>query len=1094
MVKRLRASLALFISLALVLLSPGLEAPRLFAQMTVRTAPIAIAPSIGLSAASPLAAPSIFASAALTVAPALAVPSALAAAPAASPAASLPEMAVALAPHLEAAAKADTSASGAAAAGRGIEAVITGQRSAGSGDISSVEGVEGFGAPSLGAAASAPVEAAKPAVAAAAAPAAPAAPKTVNSAASYGFHRFLLKTVAKLTGGVYSLPIAGAALTRKLIASAADKSVVFSDYDDTLAQYSQVLPADMVAAVEAIKAAGKTFVLISDRGDEPRKGQMTVFESLASLPAATRAGMYVAANSGGRVYRYDDKGEPVRVFEAPVPDAAEKAKLNGAVDAAKARMKEIGAEQFAPGLTDTIPAESWNVYSYAMMLKVGSDDAHVRGTAHLLESELAKRGYDIEVNPRYAKEAGKPPYITFSLVTKKTAASFIATALKAEAKDVLVIGDSMYTPRVPGNDSWLSRLGEKVSGLALPRTGNRTDRNMELAVPGALMFSVGASGDPRASNLFVLAGKGPSVTLQVLRSVASKKAGETKGGGARDLVVPAIFLAAVGASYYFMIHGLTDLLAQWENSIRSNSREFVDGGILMGGTLGTSWYRRRAKPGEDTASRYKTLESGYRASLAAIPGVVSVKIRNAPDSMYGSNRLTGKNVEVVFDGVASLQAAQASGKLPKELPAISGVDDVAKYNVEGLVADDARRAAYAALEKEHAARLSAIPGVVSVKIRNSPDTMYGDNRLTGKNVEVVFDGVASLQAAQASGKLPKDLPAISGVDDVAKYNVKGSAAKPSIWRAAAVGTDAWRAAGGRDFLTNPGTTYSEALKQAVKAAAARGVPASEVRFVEATASMPVADGAHWKYTFAIPGKTVVYVDMGRHLSSGLEARTSVYTGVPDMAGFASDFAPFWANSRLDPQAALDLANKSLPSLGGGVSVALAYREDRNLWYRFYANNGAVVSVNARSEAVEVDKAVSAESGASPKLGRAIDWKYAAVVVGFFAAMAAIYAAISWAMSDVGASLGGALGFGALAGTIRPVKKPPVGNDEIDAAAQAVVSYKGGIWSQSEYDGGYFNAADDLRKRGATKEQMERFKKLCDEAPIIDGRFNRWAGD
>ncbi|MFI5350049.1 MAG: hypothetical protein ACHQ2Z_10930, partial [Elusimicrobiota bacterium] len=908
---------------------------------------------------------------------------------------------------------------------------------------------------------------------------------------------------------VYSLPIAGAALTRKLISSAADKKVVFSDYDDTLAQYSQVLPADMVAAVDAIKAAGKTFVVISDRGDEPRKGQMTVFESLASLPAATRAGMYVAANSGGRVYRYDDKGEPVRVFEAPAPDAAEKAKLNEAVDAVKARMKEIGAEQFAPGLTDTIPAESWNVYSYAMMLKVGSDDAHVRGTAQLLEAELAKRGYDIEVNPRYAKEAGKPPYITFSLVTKKTAASFIATALKAEAKDVLVIGDSMYTPRVPNKDSRLSRLGEKFSGLALPRTGNRTDRNMELAVPGALMFSVGASGDPRASNLFVLAGKGPSVTLQVLRSVASKKAGERKNAGAGDVVAPVLFLAAVGTAYYFMIHGLTDLLMQWENSIRNNSREFMDAAPMFGGMLGAFWTGRGGKPGDDKATRYAALEKEHATTLSAIPGVVSVKIRNSPDSMYGSNRLTGKDVEVVFDGVSSLQAAQASGTLPKELPALSGVEDVAKYNVEGLVENDARQAAYAALERGYQERLSALPGVVSVKILNAPDSMYGNNRLTGKDVEVVFDGVSSLQAAQASGKLPKELPAISGVKDVAKYNVEGSVAKPSLWGTAAVGTDAWRAFGGRDILMNPGATYPEARKKAVEIAAARGIPASKVRFVEATASMPVTDGAHWKYTFSIPGKTaasaLVYVDMGRHMSSGLEARTSVFDGAPDRVGrFAVvlEGGPFWVFSRLDPQSALDLARKALPALQGAVSVSYDYRAGAvtgELWYQFYDSRGASVSVNASTSETFVDSEGAAKIAQPRKPGRGVDWKYTAVVVGFFAAMAALYAAICWAMghpasTPIGTIFGGTIGLSALAGTIRAVKKAKVGDDEIEATAKAVVFYKGGVWSQSEYDGGYFNAADDLRKRGATKAQMERFRKLCEDAPIIDGEFNRYAGD
>jgi hydroxymethylpyrimidine pyrophosphatase-like HAD family hydrolase len=550
---RLRAALALSTAAALVVLSPGLEAPRLFAQAVGRSAPVeGVSPVAGLSAAAPSTALSAFSPASLAAAPALAAPSSFAgaevpaavqaaaavAAPAAR-AASVPEMAQSLAPQLEAAAKPETSDSGASAAGRGIEDVITGGRSAGSGGISDVAGVLGSGAPALAlrAAASTQVESVKASVPAVAAP---ASGKIVDSAVSYRVHRFLLNAVAALTGGLYSLPVAGPALTRKLIESAADKNVVFSDFDSTLADYNQILPAEMTAAVDAIKAAGKTFVVISDRGDEPRKGQLTVFESLASLSVATRAGMYVAANSGGRVYRYDDKGEPVRVFEAPAPDAAEKAKLVEAVDATKARLKDIGAELHYPSATNKVPTESWNVYSYAMMLKIGSDDAHVRGAAAILTEEMKKRGYVVQVDPRYAKDPTNPPYVVFSLVTKQTSAGFIANALKAGPGDVLVIGDSMYTPNPPRRESWLTRLGVKLSGVALPRTGNRGDRNMELGVPGALTLSVGASGDAGASNLFVLSGKGPSVTLQVLKSVASKPRTAPPAGDGKYLANPNV--------------------------------------------------------------------------------------------------------------------------------------------------------------------------------------------------------------------------------------------------------------------------------------------------------------------------------------------------------------------------------------------------------------------------------------------------------------------------------------------------------------------------------------------------------------------------
>ncbi len=42
--------------------------------------------------------------------------------------------------------------------------------------------------------------------------------------------------------------------------------------------------------------------------------------------------------------------------------------------------------------------------------------------------------------------------------------------------------------------------------------------------------------------------------------------------------------------------------------------------------------------------------------------------------------------------------------------------------------------------------------------------------------------------------------------------------------------------------------------------------------------------------------------------------------------------------------------------------------------------------------------------------------------------------------------------------------------------------------------GYYNTLESLKARGATEAQLAQFKKLCDEAPVIGGRFNPWSGD
>ena len=688
-----RRLLASTLSATLVLLSPGLETPRLFAQVIGRAATVeGVRPMTGLPMAAPNAAPMSMAAPAL-MAPTISAPSSFLAAPsaapaaaptAATPAAALAETARAIAPQLEAVSKSETGSDSSRGAGQTIIDVLTGAKSAGTGASADVAGVEGAGAPALSArlAASAPKESGKTAVPAAAAP---AASMTVDTRASYGLRRFLLKSVAALTGAVYSLPSAGPAITAKLIAQAADKRVVLSDYDDTLASYNQVLPQELVEAVQAVRAAGKDFVVISDRGDEPRPHQLSVFESLASLPVETRAGMYVAANSGGRVYRYDEKGEPVRLFEVPALDEAAKAHVASAAESTKTRLKEIGAEQHqADGKN---PAESWGTYGYALMLKVGSSEAQVRGAAAILDEELAKNGLKVEVNPRFAKDPANPPYINFSIVTKEASAGYIARALKAESKDVLVIGDSMYAPHEAKKALWLTRLAARVSGRDLPKTGNATDRNMEKAVPGALTLGVGTTGDPRASNLWVLDGKGPEVTRRVLMSVASKPRGAAKSRmiseGTVSAVTIAALVAAAAAGYYAMFHAFADLVSQGEQLLRENGRDFMDGMMALGGVVGSLGWSRR----DDKASRYAALEAEYVAKLAQTPGVVDVKVHDSYHYYGGKiNNIVGKWIEVVFDGVASLQKAQESGLLPKTLPAIDGIRDVKNYDVTPFVA------------------------------------------------------------------------------------------------------------------------------------------------------------------------------------------------------------------------------------------------------------------------------------------------------------------------------------------------------------------------------------------------------------------------
>lgn len=616
MARRLNRLVSIVLSSALLVCSIGFDAQQAAAQtITGRAAPVSPLPQIG-PGISNAPTPSMALPALSLTVPSLSAPAALLAAPAAlkpvSPAAAIAAKVLAAAPALQALAKPETAGSAASVAGRDLESILTGAKSASaSGEAAeAVAGVQSALTPNLSAPSAAP-EAPKTSEVPAAAP----APfKSIASASSYSAHRLALKAIAFLTGAVFTLPQAGPALTARIIASAADKALVLSDFDDTLAGYNEVLPADKISAVRAIRAAGKHFAVISDRGDvkRPNSTQLTVFESLESLPVDVRAGMYVAANSGGKVYRYDDQGVPQKVHEAEALAAEKLEHVQAAAAATKERLASVGAVQNIGD--DKNPSESYNTYGYAMMLKPGSSEDAVRGAAAILAEELSSRGLEVEVNPRFAKDPANPPYITFSIITKADAAAYIAKALKIEAKDALVIGDSMFVPRDAKKTGWLTRLGERLSGRPQVKTGNETDRNMTKNLPGVLALGVGAAMDPRVENGWALAGKGAAVTQKVLEAVASKAASPAPAASALKsfliwLGLVGLVAAIYGSLYWAGTHGPV-VLPDWQGPVPSVDDMFGGlGGVLGFGALAGT-LKLGAKP--------KVTDDDIRASARSV--------------------------------------------------------------------------------------------------------------------------------------------------------------------------------------------------------------------------------------------------------------------------------------------------------------------------------------------------------------------------------------------------------------------------------------------------------------------------------------------
>ena len=372
-------------------------------------------------------------------------------------------------------------------------------------------------APALAAPAALAAAAGPSAPSAAPAAAAPAGVKPIESPFRYEVHRRLLKVVAALRGGLHSLRPAGEDLSERFVAAAADSKAVFSDFDETLADsnasFSNGLEPETISAIQAVRAAGKTVDIISDRPE-------SVLKSLSGLPVAARAGMYVAVDAGGRVYRYDAAGEPALVHEAPAMSAAVKDVLAKTGTATVGRLSEVGAELVAP--TEAEPdAQVWRPYTYTIRLKPGSSWEQVRGAGAIMQEELARAGSALTVKARMAKDPSNPPYLVVSVNTKANASRFIAAERGLAPKDIVILGDGMYAPQA-GSRAGLSRVGERVGGRALPDQGNGNDAEMERGVPGARTFSVGGTGDPRRAGLVVLGKSGPAASREVLLSIASR--------------------------------------------------------------------------------------------------------------------------------------------------------------------------------------------------------------------------------------------------------------------------------------------------------------------------------------------------------------------------------------------------------------------------------------------------------------------------------------------------------------------------------------------------------------------------------------------
>jgi hypothetical protein len=484
----------------------------------------------------------------------------------------------AVAPQLETIAKPETSADGSAKAGDNITTVLQGGKAAPVNGSVAVPETSGSGAGTL-----AKSDGGKAATAAPSVPAAPSsapkAPKQINSLLRYNLTRWALAAIATHWGHVYSMPQASPELSQRILERKARYAdAVFSDIDDTLTKFNTKLSPEIADEIGHVRATGKTFAAITDRPDFSKPGSSTMgaLETMSTIREDKRAGVIVATNGGGKIYQYDAKGEPKLIYEEPPLPETERPLINEAADVVKSQLAANGTAIFEKNPGGPGP------YGHSMIFVGGTPEATVKKLAHLFEAELRKRGLDYEVEGRMAKDPSLPPYITFSKLNKSLAVERIIEVEKLQGVSALGMGDSMYAPQKPAELTGLkaktsetaAKFGAWLSGGAMPLTGNRTDANMEHGYPGMTMLSVGGTGDPRLSDGYVLAGKGPEVARKILVEVSRRRVGTEAPMAAASRVAGAVGLIAFTVIlYYFLISGFASHIGWMEQQVQDGARE-----------------------------------------------------------------------------------------------------------------------------------------------------------------------------------------------------------------------------------------------------------------------------------------------------------------------------------------------------------------------------------------------------------------------------------------------------------------------------------------------------------------------------------------
>lgn len=340
---------------------------------------------------------------------------------------------------------------------------------------------------------------------------------------SYEIRRSMLKLIIKKTGRVYSLPVMSKSFFKNLLMSELPtKTVLVFDYDDTLEDYLIPLSIHTTEAIKRAILLGMRIVIATDRPHfaHNENTSKSILHSLGNIPKEFFSSITITANKGSCALEFDKFGQANCIYQVPDLTEEEIGKIQDAAEVLKSYLGMHGVKQHNGSLG--VPSESFES-GYTIMLEPGTNPDSLAKLTDIFIYQLKLRNINYSVAGKTPKDPKNPVYISLELTNKGSSLKFLSNYYNFQPKDAVIVGDAMFRG-APFPKGHLNKLGSIINGKSkIPIMQNDRDIALAEALPGALTFCVGGTGDPRIKNAYVAPLLGKAASLEILNYVNYQK-------------------------------------------------------------------------------------------------------------------------------------------------------------------------------------------------------------------------------------------------------------------------------------------------------------------------------------------------------------------------------------------------------------------------------------------------------------------------------------------------------------------------------------------------------------------------------------------